>query len=243
MRRVYLSLLIFILLIGCVQSPERTTFKPSERKCQWYHIDVSRDIPEDREIVQVIKPYKEQEMSREIGVAVVDLTKGKPESTLGNFVADVILETARHFDKGVDCAVTNSGGLRAPIYAGKITVRDAFKLMPFQNRIVILRFSGKDFIELVREIVENRGEPVSGLTINVVKGVIDAYVKGKKIEDYHSYKVATIDYLYHGGGSLPVMSKGELVKDTHVLLRDAIIDYIMKHKKINEKIEGRILIQ
>ena len=73
--------------------------------------------------------------------------------------------------------------------------------------------------------------------------MIDAYVDGKQVEDYKTYKVATIDYLYKGGGSMPAMQRGELVKDTKVLLREAIIEYIKKHKNINEKIEGRIVLQ
>ncbi|BBB31842.1 5'-nucleotidase [Thermotomaculum hydrothermale] len=247
MKKLLSLLLVFLILsVSCISKPETVYKQKQGTKVQWYHTDVSKDIPEDKEIVDIIKPYKDQlskEMNTVIGYAEVDLVKGSPESTLGNFVADVIFDTARHFDKDVDCAITNSGGLRAPIYKGKIKVKDAFNLMPFQNRIVILKFSGKDFLELIREIVENRGEPVSNLTINVTDGLIDAYVNGKQVEDYKTYKVATIDYLYKGGGSMPAMKKGELVKDTKVLLRDAIIEYIKKHKKINEKIEGRILLQ
>ena len=246
MKRFVLLIFLFLLFVSCVSTPQTHYSKSQGTKVQWYHTDVSKDIPEDKEIVEIIKPYKEQlskEMNTVIGYAEVDLVKGKPESTLGNFVADVIYETAKHFDKGVDCAITNSGGLRAPIYRGKIRVKDAFNLMPFQNRIVILRFSGKDFLELIREIVENKGEPVSNLTITVNDGLIDAYVNGKHVEDYKTYKVATIDYLYKGGGSMPAMKKGKLIKDTKVLLREAIIEYIKKHKNINEKIEGRIVLQ
>ncbi len=246
MKRFVLLIFLFLLFVSCVSTPQTHYSKSQGTKVQWYHTDVSKDIPEDKEIVEIIKPYKEQlskEMNTVIGYAEVDLVKGKPESTLGNFVADVIYETAKHFDKGVDCAITNSGGLRAPIYRGKIRVKDAFNLMPFQNRIVILRFSGKDFLELIREIVENKGEPVSNLTITVNDGLIDAYVNGKRVEDYKTYKVATIDYLYKGGGSMPAMKKGKLIKDTKVLLREAIIEYIKKHKNINEKIEGRIVLQ
>lgn len=246
MKKILNLGLLLVLLVSCVSNPQINYKQKQGTKIQWYHTDVSKDIPQDKEIVKMIEPYKEQlskEMNTVIGYADVDLVKGKPESTLGNFVADVIYHTARHFDKGIDCAITNSGGLRAPIYKGKITVGDAFKLMPFQNRIVILEFSGKDFLELIREIVQNRGEPVSHLTITVTNGLIDAYVNGKQVEDYKTYKVATIDYLYKGGGDMPAMKKGEMIKDTKVLLREAIIEYIKKHKHINEKIEGRIVLQ
>lgn len=246
MKKVLMLCVLLLIFVSCVSKPETVYKKQQGTKFQWYHSDVSKDIPEDKEVVELIKPYKEQlykEMNRVIGYAEVDLVRGKPESTLGNFVADVIFDTAKHFDKDVDCAITNSGGLRAPIYKGEIRVKDAFNLMPFQNRIVILRFSGKDFLELIREIVENNGEPVSNLTITVNDGLIDAYVNGKQVEDYKTYKVATIDYLYKGGGSMPAMQRGELVKDTKVLLREAIIEYIKKHKNINEKIEGRIVLQ
>ncbi len=243
-KALFLSFLI-LSLSSCVAKPEFYTKKPGT-KIQWFHNEVSRDVEQDKEVVELIKPYKDQlskEMNRVIGFADVDLVKSQPESTLGNFVADVIFETAKQFDKTVDCAITNSGGLRAPIYKGEIKVRNVFNLMPFENRIVILKFSGKDFMELIREIVKNNGEPVSNLTITVTNGLIDAYVGDKPVEDYKTYKVATIDYLYKGGGSMPSMKKGILVQDTKVLLRDAIIEYVEKHKHINRKIEGRIVLQ
>ncbi len=246
MKKSLFFLVFLLFFVSCASKPEVYYAKKQGTKIQWYHTDVSKDVPEDKEVVEIIKPYREQlfkEMNSVLGYAEVDLVKGKPESTLGNFVADVIMDTAKHFDKEVDCAITNNGGLRAPIYKGEIKVKDAFNLMPFQNRIVILKFSGKDFIELIREIVENGGEPVSNLTITVTDGLIDAYVNGKLVEDYKTYKIATIDYLYKGGGSMPAMQKGKLIKDTRVLLREAIIDYIKRKKRIKEKIEGRIVFQ
>lgn len=241
-----LSLILILFSYGCVSKPKTAYLKTQGTKTQWYYHEVGAEIKPDPEIEQTIKPYKvqlEKEMKTVIGVAETDLTKGQPEGTLGNFVADAILETARKFVPDTDCAITNNGGLRAPIFKGKIKVENIFNLMPFANRIVILEFSGKDFIELIRQIVKNGGEPVSNLTITVTDGLIEAYVGDKRVEDYKTYKVATIDYLWKGGGSMSLIKKGRLVKDTKVLLREALIQYVKEHKTINQKIEGRILIQ
>jgi len=241
-----LSFTLILFLYGCVSKPQTGYEKQQGNKTQWYYHEVGAEIKPDPEIVKVIEPYKvqlEKEMKTVIGYAETDLTRGKPEGTLGDFVADAMLETARKFIPQTDCAITNNGGLRAPIFKGNIKVENIFNLMPFANRIVILEFSGKDFIELIRQIVENGGEPVSNLTITVTDGLIEAYVGDKKVEDYKTYKVATIDYLWKGGGSMPLMKKGKLVKDTKVLLREALIEYVKEHKKINQKIEGRIVIQ
>ncbi len=241
---VFFLISVHLIFLGC-----QANKKPSSSIDVSYYsrISIDKRIKPDKEIEDFIKPYREQlnsEMSRVLGYAKKDMpaTRTKEETLLGDFVADVILDTASKFMK-VDCAITNKGGLRASIYKGDIKVSDIFKLMPFENKIVISQFTGKQLKQVVEEIVHDRGTPLSGLTIVANSGVIDAYVNGKKVNDSKIYYVATIDYVANGGGGLQSMWNGKIVKETNVLLREAIIEYILKKKVISPQIEGRVVIQ
>jgi len=236
------------LVMGCATTPRNLPQAAPVKEVRsstatWQ--EVGPDIKPDADVEAVIQPYREQlnaEMGRVIGHTETDLVKGGTESTLGNFVTDVLLDTARKFAQ-VDCAITNSGGLRSPIFKGDIRIGDVFQLMPFENFVVIAEFDGPDFVALVREIAEKGGEPIAGLTIVSTGGIVTAYVGDQEVVEHRSYRVSTIDYLLKGGGRLETMSRGTLVQDTGVLLREAIIDYVEKKKMISAKIEGRMIIQ
>ena len=250
MKRILIGCCLMALATGCVTAPRDTAATAGNNATSrvaatavWQ--EVTDQIQPDAGVETVIQPYRDQlnaEMNRVIGTAEVDLTRGGTESTLGNFVTDVMLETARKFTPA-DCAITNSGGLRSPIFKGDITIGSVFQLMPFQNQVVVAKFSGKDFVALVREIAEKGGEPVSGLTIVSTNGIVTAYVGEEAVVDHRDYTIATIDYLLKGGGRLETMSRGTIVQDTGVLLREAIIEYIERNKTISAKIEGRVIIQ
>ena len=248
MNRILMLGCCMVLAMGCATAPRtlpqaatRTDVRASTATWQ----EIGPNIKPDPDVEAVIQPYREQlnaEMGRVIGHTETDLVKGGAESTLGNFVTDVLLETARKFGE-VDCAITNSGGLRSPIFKGDIRIGDVFQLMPFENYVVIAEFNGPDFLALLREIAEKGGEPIAGLTIVSTGGIVTAYVGDQEVVEHRTYRVSTIDYLLKGGGRLETMSRGRLVKDTGVLLREAIIDYVEKKKTITAKIEGRMIIQ
>ncbi len=236
--------LLLITFVSCAVPPESTPV-PKVSMAVATHTAVTAGIPSDPEIQKIIKPYREQlqkEMQTVIGKSEVDMTRGNPESLLGDFVSDVILDTARKFGH-VDFALTNNGGLRAPVYKGNITIRNMFELMPFSNRIVIAQFTGDQVAQLITEIVKKGGTPVSGLTIISTDGIVNATIGKEKFDPKKNYTIATIDYLMNGGGNLESMWRGKILTDTHVLLREALIAYVKKHRVIHPQIEGRIIIQ
>jgi len=239
-------ILIAVLLtaISC-QTPPVSTPQPKASMALATHTAVTSKIPADPAVEKIIKPYRDQlrkEMTTVIGKSEVDMVRGNPESLLGDFVADVILDTARRFGH-VDFAITNNGGLRAPVYKGNITVGNMFELMPFGNRIVIAKFTGEQVEALITEIVKKHGTPVSGVTIVSTAGIVNATVGQEKFDPGKTYTIATIDYLMKGGGELNSMWAGTIIKDTHVLLREALIAYVKKHRVLHPQIEGRIIIQ
>jgi len=75
-----------------------------------------------------------------IGVAEEDLREGRNvQSDMGRWACARLREAA-----GTDIAVYNSGGLRAPLFAGELTRRDVFAVFPFDNAVVTFRLSAED---------------------------------------------------------------------------------------------------
>jgi len=239
-----LFLLTHVFLVGC----QAHNAPKSNLDLSYYsRIRIDKRSKKDKNIDEFIKPYREQlreEMSKVIGYCAKDMpvTRKPTETLLGNFVSDVVLATAKKFST-VDCSIINSGGLRASLFKGEIKVRDIFQLMPFENKIVIVEYTGKQLKNVVEEIVHDNGVPLSGMTIVANSGVIDAFVHGKELNEQKRYSVATIDYVANGGGGVKSMWKGKIIKETHVLLREAIIEYVIENKTILQSIEGRVVIQ
>ncbi|MEO1714912.1 MAG: 5'-nucleotidase, partial [Bacteroidota bacterium] len=94
----------------------------------------------------------EAEMNTVIGTIAQSLTLQKPESSLGNWMADVLLEKATFYSKRpVDFALQNYGGIRiSELPAGPLTRGKIYELMPFDNQLVILDLPGDIVDTLVR---------------------------------------------------------------------------------------------
>src|SRR4029079_13231085 len=59
------------------------------------------------------------------------------ETAIGNFAAEVLREAA-----GGDVGIMNTGGIRAPIPRGPVTVADVYSTFPFDNTIVVVPMRG-----------------------------------------------------------------------------------------------------
>ena len=197
----------------------------------------------DSSIIAIISPYQnsiEEQMNEVLTYSKNDLEKGRPQSTIGNFVTDLCLKYAE-----ANICVMNNGGFRTTLVKGEITRGDIYKLMPFENELVVLELDTESFKSLLDYIVE-RGEPFSGMKfekypdryhINEIKGRKDYFElnKGKKI------KVLTSDYLANGGDRMKFF-KDKKQKKVGIKLRDAIIDYCNKIDTIDVKLDDRIKI-
>ncbi|TFF21899.1 multifunctional 2',3'-cyclic-nucleotide 2'-phosphodiesterase/5'-nucleotidase/3'-nucleotidase [Jiella endophytica] len=71
------------------------------------------------------------------------------ECPMGDLVADAMLQRVK--DQGITIAITNGGGLRASIDAGKVTMGEVLTVLPFQNTLSTFRLKGSD----VKAALEN----------------------------------------------------------------------------------------
>ena len=158
-----------------------------------------------------------------------DMTKGRPQSTIGNFVSDLCLEYV-----DADLCVLNNGGLRTSIDKGNITRGKIYELMPFDNELVIITLNRKEQEELFQYIISREGEPFSGMKINVDK------LGNINMNNIHSeICVLTSDYLANGGDNMTFF-RNKKQKKVGMKVRDAIINYCISKDTITSKIDNRI---
>jgi len=189
-------------------------------------------------------------MNRVIGYSEASLEKGTPESLLGNFLSDVMVDVIqRDFKDSLSglpaMSLLNNGGLRTSLPKGEVTVSNIFQLMPFDNEIVILEMRGDVLQKLFDVIAQKGGMPVGGLRL-VLKATewTSAEVGGKSFSADGKYILITSDYLAQGGDGLDFLADNIRYIRTGVLVRDIFIHYIegmtKEGKTIDPKLDGRI---
>jgi len=208
------------------------------------HELVNDQVPADAEIEAYLAPLR-AEMDRKVnevlGEATGQLDKGNPESTLGNFVCDAMRQSvAGVLGRPADVAVTNNGGLRAGIPRGPITLRTIIEVMPFDNRLVLVKLTGAQLQALADQIASQGGVPQSGLTL-VFEGdrAISVRVGDRPLDPAATYVVVTTDYLQRVSGKLAALSQDPAPVDTGLLLRDVLVDAVRARKTIVPTLDRR----
>ena len=197
--------------------------------------DVKAD--NDSTITAMIAPYKigiDSVMNKVLCISKIEMTKGKPESLLGNFVCDLCLQ---QYSNMADICVMNNGGLRSILPKGEITKGMIFELMPFENELVILELGSDDYVQLLEYITKRGGEPFAGVNIimdengTVLSQSLD--LSNKKV------RVLTSDYLANGGDKMSFFKDKKQTK-VGIKLRDAIINYCVAQDTISSELDNRI---
>jgi 2',3'-cyclic-nucleotide 2'-phosphodiesterase (5'-nucleotidase family) len=242
MRKI-LSLIVLSLLITSLGA--KVTLKAYTR----LEVDKRYDTLAPAKISKIMQSYKvraEQVVNRPIGTSLQFMESKAPESLLSNFLSDQLwLKAAEFCPEGVDLAIINFGGIRAPLPAGPLTVGDIYKIMPFENEMVVLELKATDLLSILSKIAADGGEVVSNIKMKVVNGKIESlFVAGKPFDETRTYRVATIDYLADGNSGMTPFKNAVKRTDTHLKLRDAYISQIEKltaqGKAVTSALDGRI---
>ena len=241
--------ILLFLIIGSFVFPScKSVYQSKKATGQYYKIDKKLDAIQDSGIIKMILPYKKQLdaiMNEVIGYSQ-GLTKDKPESTLGNWVADVIAKrAAKATGEKIDFGVQNYGGLRlGELVKGDITLGKIYELMPFQNYLTVITVRGDTVQQFFDRMASYGGWPVSGNVRYKIKDgkAVDIYINGAPLDPAKKYKIALPDYIANGGDKC-FMLKGKPQKTTAILIRDALIDAVKeaaaKGQAVKSGIEGR----
>ena len=221
----YTIYIITLLLVAC--SPTYTLESYNNEV-----IEIQAEV--DSSVLAIINPYQneiEDQMNEVLTYTKNNLEKGRPQSTIGNFVTDLCLNyTNAHL------CVMNNGGLRTNINKGEITRGKIYELMPFENELVVLELNKNDYIKLLDYIGYRGGEPFSGINITIDNnGKIINNSWPVDFDNGDRVRVLTSDYLANGGDKMSFF-KGKEQRKVGIKLRDAIIDHCMKTDTINRRI-------
>ena len=217
------------------------------------NVDYSRiDIIglEDSTLTHIINTYKDSidlKLDNVIGFSKGlytkdDYSETEFNSSLGNLIADIIFKQAdsvfyKSFGNNIDFVLQNHGGIRSSLLEGEIKLTDAYKILPFENEIVILEISKEVFDEMVL-FLSNEKFPhaISGFSIIDDKALID---KEKSLND--KFFLATNDYLLSGGDNMFFLERNSRVFNLGYSLRDAFIDYTINEEDLESKVDNRFI--
>ena len=208
----------------------------------------------DEQFNEILEPYKseiDKKMSEVIAHSDEGMASFRPESPLSNFLTDMVLKSARDYcDENnmqvkPKIALFNHGGIRASLPEGKITVRNAYEIMPFENELVMVKLTGEQVISLADYISTRRGEGVAGITFGMMPDkAVDIKVQGMKVDKNKNYWLATNDYIANGGDGMKVLTWASERIDTGIKIRSIIVEHLKemneKGKTADAKSDGRI---
>jgi 2',3'-cyclic-nucleotide 2'-phosphodiesterase (5'-nucleotidase family) len=232
LSRLTFSFALFLALISCEQKEKGTWFK-SDSYTAYIPVDSVSAIHTNEEVDAFIAPYREkvnEQMNRVIGQTNKEIFKNRPNGTLNNLAADMVLEITKQKlsdDELIpDMCLLNYGGLRYPLPKGKITIANIFQLMPFQNEAVILKLSGAQMDSLFRFIATSNGQPLAGAVVKVKESeFVNASIASEAFDPNKSYNVLTSDYLAGGGDKMTFLKHPLETQKTGLLIRNLMIEY------------------
>lgn len=228
MIKKYLSL---VFLLAFTLSCGKSTYQLSQKKATYFAVDNQDKKNKSTAIDQLLAPYSSA-MNNDLNVPLAYsenlLEKGLPESALGNWVADVMLERAKTYTGlPVDGALINYGGIRSSIPNGEITVRHIFEMMPFDNEIVVVQLKGSTVQQLADRFANTGGTPIAGFSFTTANGKAkNIKFAGNPLQLDKTYWIALTDYIADGGDNCGFLKNALTSNRPQVIFRDAIINYL-----------------
>lgn len=159
------------------------------------------DISEDSSVASAVQA-EENALPVNINEQLAEVTKFMAKNEdVAKWVAKALKNYAN-----ADLGMVNIGGIRADLKPGPVTLADVFRVMPFDNYVVVAEINGE---KIIKWLSEN-------------KIVLDRKIRIKKRD---TYKVATMDFI---AGIFRLSD----VKKMDVLVRDILVQDLKMRKKL-----------
>lgn len=191
--------------------------------------------------------------NRPVGRISASAPRGRPESPLGNLIADSQLAATR--GAGAQVAFMNPGGVRSDLAArdgGMVAFGDIYAVQPFGNTLVTLTLTGAQVLELLDQQFANPNEhnvlaASQGFAMTLDPSrpagqrVLSATLGGKPIDPAARYRVTVNSFIASGGDGFAVLKQGT---DATVgpLDLDAIEAYLRASEMVQVPATGRVTI-
>ena len=177
------------------------------------------------------------------------------ECAMGNLVADAMLDRVK--DQGITISIANSGGIRASIDAGEVTMGEVLTVLPFQNTLSTFQVSGQTILDALEngvsqvEEVKGRFPQVAGLKyswdIKVAAGegrISDVMVATSDgfapIDPAATYGVVSNNYVRGGGDGYKMFRDAANVYDYGPDVADVLAEYMANSGGYTPYLDGRI---
>jgi len=177
------------------------------------------------------------------------------ECSMGNLVADAQLDRVK--DQGITISIANSGGLRASIDAGDVTMGEVLTVLPFQNTIATFQLKGSDLAAALEngvgqiEEVAGRFPQVAGMKYSFDKSkapgdrITDIQVKEGEgfvpLDPEKTYGVVTNNYVRGGGDGYKIFATSAVNPyDFGPNLEQAVADYLSANNPYKPYTDGRV---
>lgn len=233
---------------------EFTEGEVSKKEATLFTREEAEELKEDEKvkgIIEGLEKENEKILSTVIGSTKVRLDGDREivrtqESNFGNLMADAMLNIT-----GADVAITNGGGIRAPIEIGEITKGHVLEAFPFGNYGVMMEIKGIDILNSlehgVTEYPESAGKfpQVAGMTFKIDptgeagNRVKDLQIGGEDVDLNKVYKLATNDFMAVGGDGYEDLANGNIIAE-FAAFDEMLAQYIEELGEIDIAVEGRI---
>ena len=158
------------------------------------------------------------------------------EGTLGDLITDSMRAAT-----GAEIAFHNNYGIRNPLLKGPVTIRDIYKIMPFDNTLYTMSLTGAQVLKILEQSLAFKDGilQLSGLRVEYdPKAAPGARVRsascgGREIDPRGTYTVATNSYLSQGGDSYATFLEGREVTNTGILDRDAFAEHLRARSPVS----------
>lgn len=219
-------------------------------------VDARYDARPDAQAAEFMKPYKhvvDSIMGPVVGRSAKYMTAKRPEGTLSNLLADIMVWAAKDYNEQPDLGIYNMGGVRADLPKGEITYGDVLDIAPFENKIAFTTLSGTDLLELFSQMANVGGEGVSHSVRMVISKdgkLVSVTVNGEPVDPARDYRITTIDYLLGGTDKMEAFKKGrnvnspqEVSNNTRFIIMNYFRDLTRQGKEADAEIEGRVKVK
>jgi len=163
------------------------------------------------------------------------------ECDMGNMITDAM--RAAGMEKGYSIALANSGGIRASLDAGQVTLGEIMTILPFQNTMSTFKVTGKQLLAAIENGVSQvedgsgRFPQVSGMRFSFdASKPANERVTSIEIEEsngtfsalnlYGTYGMVSNNFIRAGGDGYKMFRAATDIYDFGPDLADVVVDYI-----------------
>jgi 5'-nucleotidase/UDP-sugar diphosphatase len=202
--------------------------------------------PDVREVIERHSKGLDAALKRVVGRLAAPARRSREPgcSSAGNWLADAMREAGE-----AEIAFMNKGGIRCDLEAGDVTGEDLYRLMPFDNTVVVMDMKGAKVRAIVERSLSGKGPGMewSGLEVEAEEGggglaLVRILAGGEPLRDDAVYRVATNSFLAAGGDGYGPFRDAKNSRDTGLRVRDVLLDHIRRASPYAPPSERRLRI-